>query len=89
MSEEKVVALPGLQVPVEIRPIDPELIETIEEFLEAARSGEVVALGYVTLTRTNAVTTGWCGPGDHNLMCAGIAQLEHRYHFQGLTNKPP
>jgi hypothetical protein len=78
--------MPGLMLPVALRPIEPEFIAMLEDLVARAKSGELVAMGYVTQSRDGAVGTGWAGTGDHIRMVGGIAVLEHRYHFQALTN---
>lgn len=68
----------GVVPAVAMKP-DGDLIAKIEEWLEAARSGHLRAMGFVSIDRDRAICTGWCGHADHHDMTAGVNMLAFRY----------
>lgn len=68
-------------VPFQNAEPDQDLIADIEQLLEEAKRGEVIAFAYAITKPDGTVATGWVGHGNgarHSLY-AGVNLLSHRY----------
>lgn len=66
---------------------DQRVVEEIEALLERARRGEISALAYATIDRSDTVGTAWVGGRRVNGLSAGIAQIFYRFHAMLMDGK--
>lgn len=64
-------------------------IATLEDLLEQAKRGEIVALAYAGVRPNREVFWSWCGEGNANLLMAGLTGLHHRYAKAWSVSDPP
>lgn len=57
---------------------NPELVPYIEEILERAKRGEVVAVGVVEVERGGRVAVGFCHMNQYHQLNSGAARLSAR-----------
>lgn len=59
---------------------EPEVVQILENLLAAAKRGEVIGLGVVTVSPEHTVMTSWTGAlGTHFQLGYGVALLASRY----------
>lgn len=59
---------------------NPDIVETLEQLLADAKSGDLRAIAYATCRIGNVTGTGWEGSdGTRNPIAAAIMILGHRY----------
>lgn len=79
MTNDRVVPLGVIANTKNTEP-DHELICLVESLLERAKSGELRALAYVTLTSEGCIGTGWEGvSGSRWPIGTGVGLLQKRY----------
>lgn len=77
MNSGKITAIHGGRLPHEP---NVELIGTLEELLEEAKAGKLVALAYGTVSEDAKVGSGWdCGTGSLSMLGMAITVLSARY----------
>ncbi len=75
MSKAKVVSLNG--DPIYSGEPNPDVVATLEEILEEARSGEVVAIAVVKIYRDGASGHAWHCACNPRLMAGCLAEVTH------------
>lgn len=57
----------------------PDVLATLEELLRRARTGDIRALAYATVTEGRVLGSGWTGvAGTRNDLVASVTLLSHR-----------
>ena len=79
-SPTNVVVLPGLGAPPGHTPLQAEVIERLEEFLEQARAGKLIAFAWAATSNDHMIRTGWSGDVSRELVGYGISKLSHSYY---------
>lgn len=77
-AAEKVVSLHGDLLPGQV---DGDLVTELQRLLDAAKSGELLAIAYGTVSQGQRKGTGWCGTtsGTADGISTAILQLMQRY----------
>lgn len=74
---DKIVQL----VPADRGRINPQLVKTLEDLLEQARSGQILSMGFALVRPGDVVASGWERLDGHNhSISAAINLLAHRYN---------
>lgn len=76
---ENVTVFPGLPAPAGHHEINPELIAKLEEFLEDAKSGQLIDLAYAAVRQHELVKVSWVGSGSRGLLGYAISRLQHEF----------
>lgn len=79
VDSDPVVRFPGLSLPLDQVPVQTEVIEKLESLLEEARTGRVVALAYVSVSRDTMLRSNWVGDISRHLLGYGISRLQHEF----------
>ena len=78
----KVVAFQGNIIPGEA---NPDIVDELERLLDEARSGELQAIAYCTVSG-DAKGTGWPGnAGKSDALGVAVAMLSWRYIAEAMT----
>lgn len=72
----KVVTIDGRKPPTETG-ADPEVIEILEQYLDKARSGDILAIGILSVHRNDHVFTVSRGRNKRHVLIACCEYLKH------------
>jgi hypothetical protein len=72
----KVVSMFGDELPIE--PV-ADVVRELRELLALAESGQLRAIGYITVKQDHVLGTGWTGEaGTRNALAAGVSVMQYR-----------
>jgi hypothetical protein len=80
---DKIVSLRG-DAPAGSGIINLYVVEMLENYLERAKRGEIVAMGYVAVLPSRTIQTSWTGAeaGYTHELCSAVATLAYRLQVE-------